>query len=87
MPVYVDPLFNYPGKKGQWCHMATDGDLSELHALADRIGLKRAWFQDHPLHPHYDLSPNKRTLAVQAGAVEVSAKELVLRTSKLFQGL
>lgn len=36
-------------------HLATDGDLDELHKFAQSIGLKREWFQDHPAHPHYDL--------------------------------
>lgn len=37
-------------------HMMTDSDdLEELHLEAERIGLERAYFQDHPTHPHYDL--------------------------------
>lgn len=64
--------------------MATDGDLSELHAMAGSIGLKQAWFQDHPLHPHYDLSPRKRNLAIAQGAIPVSRQELVKRCSKYF---
>lgn len=78
MAIYVDPVFTWPGK-GQWCHMMTDGDLSELHAMAERLGLKRAWFQNKPRHPHYDLRPSKRALAVQYGAVEVTGVELVRR--------
>jgi hypothetical protein len=76
MTVFVDE----PQGERQWCHMATDGgllgDLSELHAMAARIGLKGSWFQDHPRCPHYDLAPSKRQLAVRHGAVEVTAKEL-----------
>lgn len=78
MAIYVDPIFNWPGK-GEWCHMATDGDLSELHAMAQRIGLKRSWFQNKPRYPHYDLRPSKRTLAIRLGAVEVSGGELIER--------
>ena len=58
-----------------WCHMATDGDLAELHAFAARLGLRRAWFQ----RDHYDLPPHGRAAAVALGAVEVSAGELLLR--------
>ena len=36
-------------------HLATDGDLEELHREARRIGLKRAWFQGGENHPHYDV--------------------------------
>ncbi len=70
-----------------WCHMATD-DLSaqgfqELHKMAERLGLPRRAFQEHPRHPHYDLSPDRRALAVELGAEQVSSKELVRRCSLL----
>jgi hypothetical protein len=42
----------------------------ELHAMAAKIGLKRAWFQTN-LEPHYDLTASKRKQAVAAGAVEL----------------
>jgi hypothetical protein len=54
-------------------HLTTDGPLAELHAFAARIGLRRAWFQDRST-PHYDLSPGKRELALDAGAVFVEAR-------------
>lgn len=85
MAVYVDPIFNY-GRKGFWCHMATDGNIEELHAFAISVGLRRSWFQNHRLHPHYDLTPNKRRLAIQRGAIEVDAKELMRLTSKVSRG-
>lgn len=56
--------------------------LEELHAMAEEIGLKRAWFQAHPLHPHYDLTEAKRTAALAAGAVFVPAKEQAARRLK-----
>jgi len=62
MTVYVDELQSYTGKgrlSGQWCHMMSDCDVSELHAIADQINMDRRWFQDHPSHPHYDLRPSK----------------------------
>ncbi|MBZ0276269.1 MAG: DUF4031 domain-containing protein [Anaerolineae bacterium] len=64
-----------------WCHMACDGDLRELHEFAERLGLRRGWFQDHRLVPHYDLTPDRRMLALQFGAREISAGDLV-RTLK-----
>jgi hypothetical protein len=81
MTVYVDTLVAHPAPADpqtrragaphghRWCHMFTDGDLAELHAIAARIGLKRAWFQDHPTLPHYDLTPPRRGAAIAAGAV------------------
>lgn len=80
MAIYVDSLQRW--SSGQWCHMATDGDLSELHAMAARIGLNRDWFQDHKRVPHYDLRPSKRLLAVTSGAVEIDAIELVRKCRK-----
>ena len=47
--------------------------------MAKRVGLRRAWFQDHPLHPHYDLVASKREKALAAGAVFVPAREQARR--------
>lgn len=81
--IYVDNPKKYPNKRRLWCHMMTDSDnLSELHNMALRIGLRKAWFQDHPVHPHYDLTETKRNLAIALGACPVSDIELVKRCSK-----
>lgn len=87
MTVYVDNLFNY-GKKGTWCHMAVavGDDIEELHQFAERIGLKREWFQDHPTHPHYDLRLSKRIRAISCGAVAVDNLKFVKLCSKFMQG-
>ena len=77
MAIYVDDLSRY--KTGLWCHMATDGDLEELHSFAKKIGLKRAWFQDHHCVPHYDLRPSKRTLAIKEGAISTNTVEIMRR--------
>lgn len=76
MTIYVDPIMRH--RSGEWCHMMTDGELSELHAFAQQIGLKRHWFQADKQTPHYDLRPSKRKLAVARGAQEVSTSELLL---------
>lgn len=56
--------------------MVTDSDsFDELHAIADKIGMRRIWFQGD----HYDLTSSMRGRALREGAVEVSAKELVVR--------
>lgn len=77
MTVYVDDLRKFPTlipcfKPGS-CHMTAD-TLDELHAMADKLGLKRAWFQDHRV-PHYDLTGTKRVAALQLGCVYKSAKD------------
>jgi hypothetical protein len=81
MTVFVDELRDYHsllgiGFPGLWCHMVTDGDLEELHLFAERMGIQRRRFQDHPRHPHYDLHPYGRELAVTLGAVEVTTSQL-----------
>jgi hypothetical protein len=78
MAILVDELREYPDVAlpfTSWCHMATDGELDELHAFAARLGLRRAWFQ----HDHYDLPPHGRAAAVALGAEEVSTSELLGR--------
>lgn len=82
MTVYVDDLANWGwrlrGREVASCHLFTDSlDLEELHALAARIGMKRAWFQDHPRAPHYDLTPSRRADAVAHGAVEADRERAV----------
>jgi hypothetical protein len=89
MTVYVDMLFQItPRTKqaqkhgNQWCHLFTDSeDLTELHELADKIGLKRPYFQNPNRKsykfPHYDLTPAKRDLAISNGAVEIELREFI----------
>lgn len=75
MPVYVDPINKWTGRglfAGGSCHLTGD-TLEELHAFAERIGMRRAWFQRHRIAPHYDLTPKRRDAAVRLGAVELSS--------------
>lgn len=76
MTVYVDELRRWPTKI--WCflkgsaHMTAD-TLEELHEMAERIGLRRSWFQNGRI-PHYDLTSARRGHALELGAVFVPAK-------------
>ena len=83
MSVYVDQLIVFGGDSAPKCfrhkpscHMYAD-TLEELHAMADRIGMRRSWFQNHPFLQHYDLVPAKRELAVRYGAVEHDKYDMV----------
>ncbi|EQD45863.1 hypothetical protein B1B_12860, partial [mine drainage metagenome] len=58
------------------CHMLADTP-AELHAMADRIGVARRWYQRHASTPHYDIAKTRRQLALAAGAVELSRREVV----------
>lgn len=72
MAIYVDDaMIEWRGKR--WFHMITDGDLSELHEFAvNKLGLKRAWFQDDGTMPHYDVSAGMRDRAINMfGAIAI----------------
>lgn len=92
MTIYVDDLQDYPlalvkkeaRKHGTiWCHLATNGDVEELHAFAEQLGLDRKYFQDRPGLPHYDLTPRMRQKAMTLGAIPVSGQTLVRKCSGL----
>lgn len=53
----------------------SDAHLDALHELAAKIGLHREWFQEHPRHPHYDLTERMRERALVNGAVFVPSME------------
>jgi hypothetical protein len=70
MAVYVDPA-QHPFGRMIMCHMWADTE-EELHEMAARLGLKRAWYQKPPKASwcHYDVSKGKRAEAVRLGAIE-----------------
>lgn len=74
--VYVDFLIDYGWKLGPSCHMFAD-TLKELHNMADKIGVKRSWFQSAENHslPHYDLVNSKRNIAIELGAHEIETRK------------
>ncbi len=73
MSVYVDHAFAF-GDWGRWSgggHLQADTP-AELHEFAERLGLRREWFQSRPGRPendHYDLTRAGRDLALRLGAV------------------
>lgn len=87
--ILVDDLREYTGsplaRERRWCHMVSDSNETELHQFAERLGLRREWYQEGrrftgqlPLS-HYDLTARRRAKAIALGAVAVGAKELVRR--------
>jgi len=69
MTVYVDDMKAKFGRMVM-CHMIADTE-DELHAMADKIGVARRWYQGD----HYDIALSKRALAVEAGAVEITWRQ------------
>lgn len=74
MAVYVDSG-KIAYRRMRMCHMIAD-TVEELHSMADKIGIKRAWFQNHNT-PHYDICQSKRLEAINLGAVEADRKKVV----------
>lgn len=74
MAVYVDSAFS-PYRGMLMCHMLAD-TLSELHAMADKIGIARRHFQADASTPHYDICKSKRALAVRYETVEIDRTKL-----------
>lgn len=88
MTIYVDAPTTYPWvtlRYKTFSHMWSDESADELHAMAARLGLRRAWYQEKagPLSPpkmklfrnHYDVTPPKRTLALRYGAVAMEGRD------------
>ena len=66
------------------CHMTAD-TLSELHDMAGRLAMRREWFQIPPKasFPHYDIPAPRRALAIDFGAVEVTARTSLYFAARL----
>lgn len=77
--IYVDEMTTCLRSRkwpySQACHLVAD-TRKELHVFAQSIGLKRSWFQNKSI-PHYDLTANKRRLAIRFGAIKIDMKEFV----------
>jgi hypothetical protein len=78
MACYVDTVRSYPNaglRFTEFCHLLAD-TRQELHVMADRIGMPRRFFQDHPWRWHYDLPEHLRMQAVELGAIEVTMHDV-----------
>jgi len=73
--VYVD---NMQARYGRMImsHMIADSD-EELHAMADKIGVNRRWWQSPETSSgsHYDICATSRTRALRLGAVEITMRQ------------
>jgi hypothetical protein len=54
--------------------------------MADRIGMRREWFQSksgRPWHDHYDLTRERRERAIALGAIPVGWRDAARRNRRL----
>lgn len=63
------------------CHMIADS-FTELHEMAKRLGLKKAWFQNFGF-PHYDICQVKKQKAIKLGAIECDRTAFVTHMRRL----
>lgn len=71
--------------RSRWSHLTADTP-EELHEFAERLGLKREWFQtckrrcapeDQPCqHWHYDVTETKRKRALGMGARSITYRQM-----------
>jgi hypothetical protein len=87
MRVYVDSAIHK--LRGRlMCHMFSP-DLAQLHAMAQRIGVERRWFQNpwtmSVTWPHYDIDEYRRVMAISMGAI-VCDKYQTVAMAAIIQG-
>lgn len=72
MTVYVDDV-GIVWQNRLWYHLTAD-TTEELHEFAEKIGLKRSWFQKgkQPWLDHYDVTSYMRIAAIDNGAKAIS---------------
>ncbi len=81
MAVYVDRLVDYSWRRGPSCHLIADS-VAELKEFAVRIGMRVEWFQPRS-SPHFDLTADRRDVAVLNGAIELNNREFVAKIREL----
>jgi hypothetical protein len=75
---YVDTVREYPNaglRFTGFCHLLAD-TRDELHDMADRLGIPRRFFQEHPWRWHHDLPAHLREQAVALGAQELTMHQV-----------
>ena len=75
MALLIDPPV-WPWRGRKWSHLVSDLAYDELHAFVEReLGIPRRAFQGD----HYDVPEELHEIAVAAGALPVSCRELLSR--------
>ena len=78
--IYVDAAEwkKSPNGRKSYAHMVADS-LEELHAFAPTIGVKPHFFHRSKTAPHYDITSDQHTIAIEHGAVLVSSREVLAK--------
>lgn len=90
MSVYVDNFYETgAGNFGRMkmSHLIAD-TTEELLAMVDKIGVQRKWIQ-YPgtSREHFDIAMGKRELAIKAGAISVTWRDMALIWEKKKAGV
>lgn len=81
MAVYVDNAgILWKGKKRY--HLTADS-IKEMHDFCKSNNINKCWFDNHPKHPHYDITFEQRERSIKNGAFLVTSKELLTKSKKL----
>jgi hypothetical protein len=73
--VYVDDMNAAYGRM-KMSHLLADSD-EELHAMAERIGVNRKWWQspEKTAGSHYDIALSKKAKAIEFGAIAITWRQ------------
>ena len=82
MSVYVDQM-EAQYRTMKMSHLCAD-TTDELLAMADLIGVDRKWIQKKGTrHEHFDICLSKKKLAIKAGAINLTRREMGIRLLSL----
>lgn len=82
--VYIDTPTAY-NHRGKFSHMMSE-DINALHILANRIGVKKCWFENKRgmNRPHYDVKVDYYEAALAAGAIPLTLREFSEKAKEIF---
>ena len=84
--IYVDWLWESDSGR-KYSHMYSGKSIDELHDFAYKIGLSSEWFVDWNQNdePYYELTPEKRRMALIAGAKAYTKAEALSKLPFLIE--
>lgn len=80
MPVYVDRLYIH---NKSYCHLFAD-DIEELYHFGNQLGLNNKNIHKSKIGIlHYNISNNKRKIAIKSGAIYLQKRHLLKKLKQL----